>query len=104
MDLKAYYQKLRQTEAAIGEAHVVIASLDTPDGGRAGVLSEAPRGVAAKMIVEGRGRLATAEEAAGFREQQAEARRVAEQAAAVSRVQVAVLSEADVRALRARKA
>lgn len=103
MDLKVYYQKLRQTEAAIGERQVVIASLETPDGGRAGVLVEAPRAVAARMIVESRARLATAEEVSSFREQQAEARRVVEEAAAARRIQVTVLSEADLRALQTRK-
>ncbi len=104
MDLKIYYQKLRQTEAALTEPEVVIASLETSDGGREGVLSEVGRAVAAKMIVEGRGRLATGEEVAAFREQTAEAKRQAEQAAAARRMQVTVISEADLRALRGKKA
>ncbi len=103
MDLKVYYQKLRHTEAAIAEPQVVLVSLETADGGRAGVFSEAPRAVAAKMIVEGRGRLANEAEAAAFREQVAEAKREREQAIAASRMQVTVISEADLRALRTRK-
>ncbi len=67
------------------------------------MLVETPRAVAARMIVEGRARLATAEETASFREKQAEARRAAEEAAAAKRIQVTVLSESDLRALRARK-
>jgi hypothetical protein len=93
MDLKAYYQKLRTTEESIAEPQAIVVSLATPDGGRAGMLTEAPRAVAAKMIVEGSARLATIEEAEGFREQAAETRRLAEQAAVASRIQVTVISE-----------
>ncbi|MGO9094405.1 MAG: hypothetical protein ACLQGV_04215 [Bryobacteraceae bacterium] len=100
MDLKVYYQKIRQIEASLAEAFVVVASLDTPDGGRAGVLTEAARRVAAKMIVEGRARLASAEETAEHRERAAEAKRAAEQIAAAGRMQITVVSEADLRALR----
>lgn len=101
MDLKVYYQKLRQVEAAIPDPDVVVASLETSDGGRTGVLSEVARGVAAQMIVEGKARLATEEESVAFRARIAEARRAAEQLATAGRVQLTVLSEADLRALRA---
>lgn len=100
MDLKVYYQKMRQIEASLSEAYVVVVSQETPDGGRAGLRTEVARGVAAKMIVEGRARLATAEEAGEYREQVAEARRAVEQAAAASRMQITVVSEADLRALK----
>jgi hypothetical protein len=93
MELKAYYQKLRQVESGLAEPHVVVVSLDTPDGGRAGRLTEAPRSLAAKLIVEGSARLATEEEAARYREQMAEVRRKAEQSLAASRIQVTVVSE-----------
>jgi lysophospholipase L1-like esterase len=93
MDLKVYYQKLRQVEGSIAEPDVVVASLGTPDGGRAGVLTEVPRALAAKLIVEGGARLATEEETLRFREQVAEAKRLAEEAAAASRIQVTVVSE-----------
>ena len=100
MDLRVYYQKMRQIEASLGEAHVVVVSQETPDGGRAGVRTEAPRLVAAKLIVEGRARLATAEEASGYHEQAAEAKRAADQAATAGRMQITVISEADLRALK----
>jgi hypothetical protein len=100
MDLRAFYQKLRQLERSIVEPHVVISSEETPDGGRAGVLTETPRELAARLVVEGKARLATPEEAQKFREEAAEAKRLTEQAIAASRVQVTVLSEADLRGLR----
>jgi hypothetical protein len=100
MDLKVYYQKMRQMEATLGEAHAVVVSQETPDGGRAGVRTEVPRLVAAKLIVEGRARLATAEEAGEYRVQTAEAKRAADQAASAGRMQITVISEADLRALK----
>ena len=93
MELKVYYQKLRQVEGGIAEPHVVVSSLETPDGGRPGVLTEVPRDLAARLIVEGGARLASSEEAVTFREQIAEAKRAAEQSAAASRIQVTVVSE-----------
>jgi len=100
MDLKVFYQKLRQTEASIAEAHVVVVSLETPDGGRAGVRTEVPRALAARIVVEGRARLATPEESAEFREQAAEAKRAADQAATASRIQIAVVSESELKTLK----
>lgn len=100
MDLKVFYQKLRQTEASITEPYLVVVSHETPEGGRAGVRTEVPRAVAAKMIVEGKARVATAEEASEFREQTAEAKRLADQMAAASRMQITVVSEAELRTLK----
>jgi hypothetical protein len=100
MDLKAYYQKVKQLEATIAEPHVVVISEETPDGGRAGVRTEVIRRVAAEMVVAGRAHLATAEEARAFREEIGEASRAAVQAAAARRMQITVISEADLRALK----
>jgi len=100
MDLKVYYQKLRQIEASLGEVYVVVVSQETPDGGRAGLRTEVPRATAARMIVEGGARLATAEEAGEYREKVAEAKQAADQAAAANRVQLTVISDADLRALK----
>lgn len=100
MDIKVYYQKLKQVEASIGEPNVVVVSKETPDGGRAGVKTEVTRPVAAQMVVQGRARLATAEESEAFREERAKASRAAAQAAAAKRMQITVISEADLRALK----
>ncbi len=82
MDLRVYYQKIRKIEADIPEEHAVIVSRDTPDGGRRGVKSQVPRYLAARMIAEDKAQLASAEEAAEFHAENAEARERAEQAAA----------------------
>jgi hypothetical protein len=101
MDLKIYYRKLRETAAEIREPHVIVVSLATPDGGKAGVASEVPREVAAKMIVNGQARLATEQERQQYHERAAEARRAAEQAALAERIQVTVVSDSEGRRLRA---
>jgi hypothetical protein len=100
MDLKVYYQKLRRIEAEMANRDVVVVSLETPDGGKPGVKGEVPKEVAAKLIVESRARVATEEETADFLAETVEAKRLADQAAAANRVQIAVLSEADLKALR----
>jgi hypothetical protein len=97
MDLKVYYQKLRQIEASITESCVVLVSLATPDGGRAGVATEAPRDIAAKMIADGSARLATEAEAQEHLEKCQEASLAAEKASLARRIQVTVLSEPEAR-------
>lgn len=95
MDLKIYYQKLRNTEAAIGDEFPVIVSKETSDGGRDGRYAEVTRAVAAKMSLEGAARLATPEEARAYREAQAEARKAAEQAAEAAKVQLTLVSASE---------
>lgn len=91
MDLRAYYRKLREVEATIPENHVVLVSLATPEGGKPGVRTEAPRGVAAKMIAEGRARLASGEEAEEFRTANRQAKEKFDQEEAARRMQVVVV-------------
>ena len=100
MDLQIYYKKIRETEDGLKDPSVVVVSLETPDGGREGVRTEVPRRIAAKMIVEGAARLATAEEAREFQEQKAEAKRQVDQLAAASRMQFTVISPNELRKLK----
>ncbi|HOK47374.1 MAG TPA: hypothetical protein PLA43_18880 [Bryobacteraceae bacterium] len=100
MNLKVYYQKVSELEATLEEPFVVVVSKETPDGGRAGVKTEVTRRVAAELVVQGTARLATAEETKAFRQEQAEASRAAAQAAAAKRMQITVISEAELRALK----
>jgi uncharacterized Fe-S cluster-containing radical SAM superfamily enzyme len=100
MDLRIFYQKLRKIEQEITDPHVVVVSHETPDGGRAGQEAEVSRGIAARLIVEGRARLATAEEAAEYRSAIDQARQEAEQRATAQKIQVNVVSEADFRAIK----
>jgi hypothetical protein len=102
MDLREFYQKLREIEEAIEGAFAVIVSCKTADGGRAGVCSEVTRGQAARLVAEQRARLATAEEAANFRKAQAEAARQAVESQLAERLQLTVISDAELRGLRGR--
>jgi len=101
MDLKRYYQKIRDVEATVAENSAVVVSLETADGGKPGVFTEVPRRVAAKMVVDGAARLATPKEAEEVRERQAEAQRSAEQSLAANRVHLTVLPTSELNRLRA---
>ena len=98
MDLRVYYQKLRAIEQEIHEAHVVVISHETPEGGRAGQMSEVSRSVAAKLVLEGRAHAANPEQTAEFRNRVAQARKEAEERAMAQRIQVNLISEADLKA------
>ena len=100
MDLRLYYQKIRDMESKITEAFPVVVSNETADGGKPGVLTEVTPGIAAKMLVEGVARLATAEEATAFQAVQAEAKRAADEAAAAAKVQFTVLSTTELNKLK----
>ncbi len=67
MDLRAYYEKVRMIEAVIDTVYAVVTSRATPDGGRAGVKTELPRAVAARLIADGKADLAHPDDAAQFR-------------------------------------
>jgi hypothetical protein len=95
MDLKLYYQKIRDTEAGIADAFPIVVSQQTDDGGKAGSFAEVTRAVAAKMITEGTSRLATAQEAKAYRQDRAEAKELFDQAAEVAKVQVTVVPSAE---------
>jgi len=100
MDLRMFYQKLRKIEQEISEAHVIVVSDETPDGGRAGQKAEVSRSIAARLILEGRARLATAGEAAEYRAGVETALREAEQRALAEKVQVNLITDADLRAIK----
>jgi hypothetical protein len=91
MDLRSYYKKVREAEATLTGEHVLLVSLETSEGGKAGVRTEAPRAIAAKLIAEERARVATEEEAREFYEANRQARVAHEQDEAAKRVQVMVI-------------
>jgi hypothetical protein len=99
MDLRAYYRKRREMEKELGGGFVVVKSLATPDGGIAGRLTEVTAEVAARMIVEGLAEAASPEEAAAYRRQQAEEQASEEQKRESARIQFAVVTEPELRAL-----
>jgi hypothetical protein len=102
MDLRSYYKKVRDAEATLTGEHVVMVSLETSEGGKAGVRTEVPRAIAAKLIAEVRARLATEEEGVEFHEANREAREAHEEAGAAKRLQVMVIPSRDIRKQRER--
>jgi hypothetical protein len=97
MDLRAYYKKIRDVESTISVPFVVVVSEETPDGGKTGRCAEASKPVAAKLIAEGRARLASEEDSKQYYESQAEGRREAEAVAAAQRMQVTLVASTDPR-------
>ena len=91
MDLRSYYKKVADAEATIKSKEVVLVSLATPEGGKEGVPTEAPRTVAARLIAEGKARVATADESRDFRQRMREAREQIQKDEAARRLQVVVV-------------
>jgi hypothetical protein len=100
MDLRMFFQKLRKIEQEIATPHVVVVSVDTPDGGKDGVKTEVIRESAAKLVVEGKARLATPEETEEFHKGMKIAAKEREREQIASRLTVNVLSDEDFASLR----
>lgn len=101
MDLRRYYQELRQKEAEIEGKDIYVVSEETADGGRAGVITQVPKPVGCRLIVEGRARLATKAEAERY--EQEEQRKRAEFASEEFARKIQVQVVADPRAARTGK-
>ena len=97
MDVKQYYRKINEVQAGLKDKYPMIISLETPDGGKAGVVSEVSRSLAAKLIVEGRGVLASQAEVEKYQNEQIAARRIAEKAELAKRLQVAIIADPDLK-------
>jgi hypothetical protein len=99
MELRLYYQKIREVIQSIPGEFTVVVSIDTGDGGKAGVAEEVSRAVAGRLVVDGRARLATEEEAAAFAQKNEEERITLARENAAHRLQVALVSEESIAAL-----
>jgi hypothetical protein len=100
MDMRVFYRKVSEMEQQLREDPVVVISLETPDGGKPGVPTEVSRRNAARLMVEGRVQLASAEESACFRETQREAKVAADEMEAARRVQFTVVPSSEMRNLK----
>jgi hypothetical protein len=69
MELRNYFQKIKQVESTIAELFTLVVSLETGDGGKAGTFTEVSRSLAAKLIVNGLARLADAAERQAYYKQ-----------------------------------
>lgn len=103
MDIKQYYRKVREVEESLADEFLLLVSLETPDGGKPGVVSEVARPLAAKLLVEGRSALASDAEQQAYRRRQLAERKASEQAKLARTVQVAILSDAEFQTRPSRK-
>jgi len=103
MDLKHYYAEVATMEETIEGEDVLVVSRPTGDGGKAGVISEVSRQVAARLVVEKKARLATSEEVDYYRLEQSEGHKLRQEAALSQRVQVTLVSEHEWKSLQPRK-
>ncbi len=97
MDLRVYYSKVREAEASLTAEHTVMVSLATSEGGKPGVRTEVSRQIGARLIAEGRARVATTEEAEEFHETHRAAREKHEQQESARRIQVMVIPQQDLK-------
>ena len=97
MDMRIYYRKIQEKEAELQEDPVVIVSVETPDGGKAGVLTEVSRRNAAKLVVDGYAQVASPEVAREFREAVKVAKTEADEKAAARRLEFTFVPPGDTR-------
>ena len=100
MDLRAFFQKVRKLESSIATPHVIVVSLETPDGGKPDQMTEVTRESAATVIVEGKARLATDEESARYYGSMLEAQSKREQQETVQKIEWAKFLDAGVRSFK----
>ena len=103
MDVKQYYRKIREIENSITDTYPLVVSLETADGGKAGLVSEVSRSVAAKLITEGRATLAGDKEKVRYAEAHVAAKKAAEKAEMAKRVQVAIIADPEVHGISRQK-
>jgi len=99
MDVKQYFQRVRELAAQLPAEAVVIKSVSTTNGGRAGVMAEVARYTAAKQVIDGNAVLATEEESAVYHQEMEARRQVAERAQALNRFQISLSTAAQLPSL-----
>lgn len=93
MDVRQYYKKLRELEASLPEADAVVVSFETPDGGKAGVLTEVPRRNACQLMLEGRAEVVSEAQAKEFRQNEAAKREEFKRIQAAGKIQFQVVAK-----------
>ena len=100
MNLKGYYRRIRELEESLPNEFLVVKSIPTEAGGKAGRLTEVSRPLAAKLLAEGVVELVSPEEAEQFRAGAAEAHRSEMERQQAAQIQFHVISDADLGALK----
>ena len=98
MDIRQYFRKMREVEAGLSDEFPILVSLETSDGGKAGMIFEATRSNAARMLVEARAALASDEQREQYVERLATAKKAADTADMMKRLQLAIVEDADLQA------
>lgn len=93
MDIRLYFHKIREIEKNIKEPFVVVVSLETPEGGKAGCTTEVSRASAAQLIVDGKIRLAEAHERSEFYKQAQDALAAIEEERMAGKIQLTVVHD-----------
>ncbi|HEU0123426.1 MAG TPA: hypothetical protein VFQ91_23050 [Bryobacteraceae bacterium] len=101
MNLKDYYREIDEQLAQIPDAFVLVASLATPNGGKAGVVSEVSRRTAATLVVEKKARMLTPAETEQWQAERDQRQKQKDIAALQERMRMSRLAEDELRALRA---
>ena len=101
MDVRIYYRKVQEQEDRIAEDAVVVKSLETPDGGKAGLLTEVSKRNAAILITEGKAELASPQEARRFRDEAKSAKLAVERQDAARRIQMSLVPTMELANLKA---
>jgi hypothetical protein len=102
MDLRLYYKKIRDIEELLEGDHFIVVSLATSEGGKDGVRTQVSKANAAKLIAEGRARLASDDEQNEYLDAQREDRERFEVEQAARQMQLVVVPPADTRKTRER--
>ena len=100
MDIRGYYRKIKSAIEGFAESFVVVVSHETPDGGKAGVMTEVARELAAKLLVEGKARVATKQESEKYYSEQRTAHEKAKAEQASSQRAYTILADQSIEALR----
>jgi hypothetical protein len=88
-----YFQKIREIERSIADQYPVVISLETPEGGKAGIATEVSRELAARFVADGKVRLATQDERSAFYAEAKAALAAAEEALVASKIQFTVVHD-----------
>jgi hypothetical protein len=93
MDIRVYFHKIREIEHSLSQPYVVVVSLETPEGGKPGCMTEVSRASAARMIVDAKVRLADASEQETYYRTAQEALAAAEEERLAGKIQLTVVSD-----------
>lgn len=102
MNLRKYYEQVKTIRDGIPEAFVCVTSLATANGGRAGLVTQVDRELAARMIADGVARLSTAEETASYESENERGRTAAREEQLRNRLRITLVNEPEIETSRSK--